>query len=61
MVVEEAPAIPRVVGYSILAEQPLCIAWTQQLRAPVLLASMPSQTLRGLSLDLAHPPEGRMW
>ena len=59
MALEEAPSVPRVVGYTILAEQPLCIAWTQHPRAAVLLVSLPSQTLLGLTLDLTRPPEGK--
>ena len=59
MALEEALSIPRVVGYTVLAEQPLCIAWTQHPRNATLLVSLPSQTLLGLTLDLTRLPEGK--
>ena len=50
--------VAEAVGYTEVPAQVLCIAWVEQAKAPLLLVSLVSQTLLGLSPDLASAAQG---
>lgn len=52
------PGVAKTVGYTEVHAQVLCIAWIEQAKAPLLLVSLASQTLLGLSPDLASAAQG---
>ena len=52
------PRVAKTVGYTEVHAEVLCIAWIEQGKAPLLLVSLASQTLLGLSPDLASAAQG---
>ena len=52
------PGVAKTFGYTEVHAQVLCIAWLEQAKAPLLLVSLTSQTLLGLSPDLASAAQG---